>query len=126
MADAEYKTLREFWPFYLGEHSHPVNRWLHAVGSLGVLGIVGAAIATRQPLLLVGAPFMGYGFAWVGHFFVEKNKPASFKYPLKSFISDWRLLYVTLTFQAAAEVEALRAQGLIPAAKAQEPAGAAR
>jgi len=127
MADADMKTLAEFWPFYLGEHSHPVNRWLHAVGSLGVLGIVGAAIATRQPLLLLAAPFMGYGFAWVGHFFVEKNRPASFKYPLKSFISDWRLLYVTLTFQAAAEVEALRAQGRIPAAKAApEPAGAAR
>ncbi len=124
---ADYKTLREFWPFYLGEHSHPVNRWLHAIGSLGVLGLVAATIATRQPLLLLAGPVVGYGFAWVGHFFVEKNKPASFKYPLKSFISDWRLLYVTLTFQAAAEVEAYKAQGLIPASKAApEPAAAAR
>lgn len=123
---ADYKTLAEFWPFYLGEHAHPVNRWLHAIGSLGVLGLVAATVATRQPLLLLAGPVVGYGFAWVGHFFVEKNRPASFKYPLKSFISDWRLLYVTLTFQAAAEVEALRAQGRIPAKKAAEPAGAAR
>ena len=87
-----------------------------------LLGVLGVGVG-----LLAATPVIGYGFAWVGHFFVGKNKPASFQLPLKSFISDWRLLYVTLTFQAAAEVEAYRAQGLIPAAKAApEPAGAAR
>lgn len=120
-------TYDEFWLFYVREHSHPLNRQLHFIGSS--LGLVCLALLFYNgnllffPLGLV----IGYGFAWVGHFFVEKNRPASFKYPLKSFISDWRLLYVTLTFQAAAEVEAYRAQGLIPAAKAApEPAGAAR
>jgi hypothetical protein len=127
MAEAEYKTLSEFWPFYLGEHAHPVNRWLHAVGSLCGLGWLGTAIATRNPWLALAAPITGYAFAWIGHFVVEKNRPATFKYPLKSFLCDWRLLYVTLTFQAAAEVEALRAAGRLPAAKAAaEPAGAAR
>ena len=102
---ADYKTLAEFWPFYLGEHAHPVNRWLHAIGSLGVLGLVAATIATRQPLLLLAGPVVGYGFAWVGHFFVEKNKPASFKYPLWSFRADWVMWSKIIRRQMAAELE---------------------
>ena len=125
MIDKELRTFEEFWPHYLGEHLHPVNRALHFVGTTLVYGIAVMGLV-QSPRWFALAPFVGYGFAWVGHFFVEKNKPASFKYPLKSFISDWRLLYVTLTFQAAAEVEALRAQGRIPAKTAEEPAGAAR
>lgn len=125
MADAEYRTLREFWPFYLGEHLSPTNRWLHAVGSLSALGWLAAAIATRQPLLVLAGLVNGYGFAWVGHFFVEKNRPASFKHPLKSFLCDWLLLALTVTFQIGREVERLQAEGKIKrSAPAAEPVAA--
>lgn len=122
MAD-EYRTLREFWPFYLGEHLDPTNRWLHAVGSLSALGWLGAAIATRQPWFILAGLVNGYAFAWIGHFFVEKNRPASFKYPVKSFLCDWLLLALTLTFRIGREVERLQAEGKIKkGAPAAEPA----
>ena len=127
MSDGEYRTLREFWPFYLGEHLHPVNRWLHAVGSLGGLGWLAAAVALRQPALILAGLVNGYALAWIGHFVVEKNRPATFKYPLKSFLCDWRLLALTLTFQIGREVEALQAEGRLrrpapsPAAAAPGP-----
>jgi hypothetical protein len=117
----EYRTLAEFWPFYLGEHLDRTNRALHAIGSTLVLGVVGASIALRDPRLLIAAPFAGYGFAWVGHFVFEKNKPASFKHPLKSFISDWRLLALTVTGQIPGEIARLEAAGkLVRAVKPQD------
>jgi hypothetical protein len=112
--EQRYDTLREFWPFYLGEHLHPVNRALHAVGSLAALSWLATAIALRQPLLLIAGLVSGYAFAWIGHFFVEKNRPASFKYPVKSFLCDWLLLLLTITFRADAEVKRLQAQGRMP------------
>jgi hypothetical protein len=110
-AAREYRTLAEFWPFYLGEHRDWTNRALHAIGSTLVLGVVGAAIALRDPRLLIAAPFAGYGFAWVGHFGFEKNRPASFKCPLKSFLSDWRLWALTIAGRIAAEIARLEAEG---------------
>lgn len=93
----EYKTLREFWPFYLGEHSKPWNRVLHFVGSF--LGLVwfGSAIFFMNPWFVLAGFVNGYAFAWIGHFFIEKNRPATFQYPLKSFLSDWILFYYILT-----------------------------
>jgi hypothetical protein len=121
MADDEpYPTLRAFWPYYLGEHLHPVNRALHAVGSLAGLGWLTAAVALRQPWFVAPALVNGYAFAWVGHFFVERNRPATFRYPLKSFLCDWRLLALTVTGRAGAEVERLRAEGRL--APRAEPA----
>ncbi|ATB29341.1 DUF962 domain-containing protein [Melittangium boletus] len=84
-------TYAEFWPFYLREHALPSTRWLHFLGtSLGVL-TAGAAVATGNASLILPAVVSGYGFAWVSHFFVEKNRPASFKYPLWSLVSDFRM-----------------------------------
>ena len=86
---ARFTSFAEFYPYYLQEHSNDVCRRLHYVGSLLVLSILGYALFTQQWLWLLALPFAGYGFAWVGHFVFEKNKPATFKYPLYSFMGDW-------------------------------------
>ena len=87
-----YTRFADFYPYYLQEHSHPVCRRLHYVGSLLVLAILAYAIGTQQWLWLLAMPFAGYGFAWVGHFVFEKNRPATFKYPLYTFMGDWVML----------------------------------
>lgn len=85
----EYKTFKEFYPFYLGEHANAVCRRLHFAGSsLIVLLVVYAAINSAWNLLWF-IPVIGYGFAWIGHFFFEHNRPATFKYPLFSLLGDW-------------------------------------
>ncbi|MGE0710892.1 MAG: Mpo1-like protein [Planctomycetota bacterium] len=114
-------TLREFWPIYLGEHRSPLNRALHAVGSLGGLCWLGAAIATRNPWLVLAGLVNGYAFAWVGHFFVEKNKPATFVHPGKSFVCDWIMLAKVLTFQIGKDLAALDAQAPAPATEEKVP-----
>ena len=92
-----YETLKAFWPFYLHEHSRRSNRLLHFVGSTLALILAGVALGTGMYILLIIALVSGYAFAWFGHFFIEKNRPATFKYPLKSFVSDWRMWYAMLT-----------------------------
>ena len=89
---ARFTSFAEFYPYYLQEHSNDVCRRLHYVGSLLVLSILGYALFTQQWLWLLALPFAGYGFTWVGHFVFEKNKPATFKYPLYSFMGDWVML----------------------------------
>jgi len=86
---APYRTFREFYPFYLSEHRHPVCRRLHFVGSALVLAVIAVAILARNPWWLVAAPIAGYGFAWAGHLFFEKNRPATFSHPFYSLIGDW-------------------------------------
>lgn len=88
---AEFKTFEEFWPFYVREHSDPMNRRLHFVGTSLALGTVAYALLRRKPKALLLAPVLGYGFAWLGHFGVQKNKPATFKYPLWSLRGDFTM-----------------------------------
>ena len=88
-----YNTLAEFYPFYLSQHVDPTCRRLHVIGTTGVIALVITAIVTANPWLLIALPVVGYGFAWVGHFFFERNKPATFEYPLYSLLCDflmWR------------------------------------
>ena len=87
----EYRSFAEFYPFYLSEHSNTVCRRLHFTGSLLVVFTVLYAIFTGSWLVLLAVPFIGYGFAWVGHFFFEKNRPATFTYPLYSLMGDWQM-----------------------------------
>jgi hypothetical protein len=82
-------SFREFYPFYLSEHRHPTCRRLHFVGSTLVIAAVVATIVTGNVWWLAAAPFAGYGFAWIGHFFFEKNRPATFSYPFLSLLGDW-------------------------------------
>ena len=84
-----FVSFREFYPFYLAEHAHPISRRLHFIGSCGVLVLVVDAIATMDARWLPAALVSGYGFAWIGHFCFEKNRPATFRHPLYSFAGDW-------------------------------------
>ncbi|HNP20067.1 MAG TPA: DUF962 domain-containing protein [Fulvivirga sp.] len=92
-----YRSLKEFYPFYLTEHSHPTSRKLHFVGTALVFITLFMAIFTQNWWLLIAIPILGYGFAWVGHFFFEKNKPATFQYPGYSLASDFILFFDLLT-----------------------------
>lgn len=114
MIDRELKTFEEFWPHYLGEHRHPKNRALHFIGTTLVYGILAFGLA-RSPRWLALAPLVGYGFAWVGHFFVEKNRPATFTYPLWSLRGDFRMHARVLTGRLARDLERLPASA--PAAR---------
>jgi hypothetical protein len=96
-----YASFREFYPFYLSEHSHRICRRLHFAGSLLVIAVVLVAIATRDARWLWLAPVIGYGFAWVGHFFFEKNRPATFKHPLYSLAGDWVMFWDILRRRAS-------------------------
>jgi len=92
-----FASFREFYPFYLSEHANPTCRRLHAVGSTLVLAVAILACATQRWNLLWLLPLLGYGFAWVGHFFFEHNRPATFKYPLYSFAGDWAMYWQIIT-----------------------------
>jgi hypothetical protein len=84
-----FANFAAFYPYYLDEHRNPVSRRLHFIGSLGVIGCVAMAIATLDWLWLPAAIVCGYGFAWIGHFFFEKNRPATFRHPVYSLMGDW-------------------------------------
>ncbi len=91
LAMGQLQTSEEFWQFYLTEHSHAATRWLHFFGTSLVFASVIASLLTPMHWLCLFAPLLGYGPAWIGHFFIEHNKPASWKYPLRSFAADMRL-----------------------------------
>ena len=87
-----FTRFADFYPFYLSEHRNRICRRLHFAGSTLALVCLGVLVATGRPQYLLYALLCGYGFAWIGHFFFEKNKPATFKHPLYSFMGDW-LMY---------------------------------
>lgn len=92
-----YRSFREFYPFYLSEHRDRTCRRLHVVGSALVLTCLALALFTLNPWWLLGAVLAGYGFAWVGHFFFEHNRPATFAHPIYSLIGDWAMFRDVLT-----------------------------
>jgi hypothetical protein len=92
MAD-RYRSFARFYPFYLSQHRDPICRRLHYVGTALVIATVVCAAVTGRAVVLWLAPLFGYGFAWVGHFFFERNRPATFEYPLYSLIGDFRMLF---------------------------------
>mmetsp|Transcript_46251 Transcript_46251/g.116470 ORF Transcript_46251/g.116470 Transcript_46251/m.116470 type:complete len:113 (+) Transcript_46251:56-394(+) len=97
----DFKTFEQFYPFYLAQHSNRTCRRLHVIGtSLGIVLLVWLLYSGAYHLLYT--PFLvGYAFAWVGHFFFEKNRPATFKHPFYSFQGDFRLLYEVYTGKRA-------------------------
>lgn len=93
----KFSSFAEFYPYYLGEHANATCRRLHFVGTACVIALLCYVLASQQWLLLWGLPVIGYGFAWVGHFFFEHNKPATFKYPFYSLAGDFVMFRDILT-----------------------------
>jgi len=92
-----FASFRDFYPFYLGEHTNRTSRRLHVVGSSLVLIVLFAVLVTQRWIWLLSLPFLGYGFAWIGHFFFEKNRPATFTHPFYSFAGDWVMWWQVVT-----------------------------
>ena len=92
-----FKTFEEFYPYYLTEHSNVNCRRLHFVGSTLALACLGLLIGTGNPYWLLTGLLCGYGFAWIGHFVFEKNRPATFSRPLYSLLGDWAMYRDILT-----------------------------
>ena len=103
-------SYADFWPYYLEEHRKPVTRGLHYVGTMLAIALLIVAIATQTWWLLIAVPVAGYLFAWVAHFFVEKNRPATFTYPLWSLASDFVMLFRWLTGKLGADLKRYRIQ----------------
>ena len=86
-----YKTFKEFYPYYINEHENKYTKLLHFIGtSVGIFFLI-IFLTSFEFMYLLFALISGYAFAWIGHFFIEKNKPATFKYPLYSFIGDHKM-----------------------------------
>jgi hypothetical protein len=100
-----FASFAAFWPFYLREHAKPLTRALHYIGTLGALGLIVAALAIGWPRLLLVVPFLGYGPAWIAHYFVEKNRPATFTHPLWSLYGDILMCALFLAGKLDAELE---------------------
>ncbi len=105
IGEGRITNYAEFWDFYVSEHSQPLTRLLHFIGTLLALVLLVWIIRSGNwiyfPLCLV----VGYAFAWFSHFAIEKNKPATFKYPLWSFVSDYKMMFFMLTGKMNGEVE---------------------
>lgn len=96
-ATTRFDSFAAFYPFYLGEHRNRTCRRLHFVGSTLALLLVGAGLVSGRAELLLLALVQGYGFAWVGHFFFEHNRPATFRHPFYSYLGDWKMWWQTLS-----------------------------
>jgi len=95
--EKKYQSLKEFYQFYLLEHKNATSRILHFIGTGLLFFILIWAIYTQTWWGLVLIPLVGYGFAWIGHYFFEKNKPATFQYPFYSLASDFIMFWHLLT-----------------------------
>ena len=93
--ETTYSHFQEFWPKYVQEHRHPLNQRMHFIGTNIAVMMLLSALVLKNPWLILAAMFSGYGFAWVGHFFVEKNRPLTFKYPLMSLRADFKAFGLT-------------------------------
>jgi hypothetical protein len=106
--ERKIEDFKSFWVFYVSEHLHPTNRALHFVGTGLAIGFILTAVGTGVYLWLLAAPVTGYAFAWFGHFVFEKNRPATFTYPLWSLAGDYVMFFMTLFGRMAPELERAR------------------
>lgn len=97
MVPSGIKEFKEFWPYYVHEHRHPVSRTLHFIGTFLVLSVLLIALLEGKYIYLLAMPVVGYFFAWMGHFIFEKNRPATFKYPFFSLIGDFYMFWMILS-----------------------------
>ena len=104
-------TFSEFWPEYVKLHRHPATRALHAVGSLAPFVFAAVAIAERNAWWLLAIPFVAYGLAWAGHFFIERNRPATWEHFWLSLAADYKMCALMLTGRMGREVERIDRAG---------------
>lgn len=100
-----YKSFWSFYPYYLTEHARPINRYFHFFGTSLVIACFVALLVTSKAWYFAAMPLCGYGFAWFGHFVLEKNRPATFQYPLYSLGSDFVMFWHILTGQIDKKVD---------------------
>ncbi|HEY5885789.1 MAG TPA: DUF962 domain-containing protein [Pyrinomonadaceae bacterium] len=105
MSKEDYSSFAQFWPHYVSEHSRPGTRMLHLVGTTIAIATLVYFIATGRWWLFPLALIPGYGAAWIGHFFIEKNRPATFQHPLWSFMGDYKMIWMMLTGRISDEVK---------------------
>ena len=122
----DFRTFEDFWPFYVREHANKQNRQLHFVGTTLALGLAAGGLLTKRRWMLLAAPVAGYGFAWVGHFLVEGNRPATFEHPLWSLRGDFKMWTMMVRGEMDAEVERVlrdeaRDEARAPAATGPDP-----
>ena len=91
-----FNSFAEFYPFYLSQHQNKTCRLLHVIGMVLVILTILYILLSHHWSAIILLPIFGYGFAWIGHFFFEKNKPATWKYPLYSFLGDWVMFKDTI------------------------------
>jgi hypothetical protein len=104
MNHQRYNSFSEFWPYYLSEHSKPATRLLHLVGTTISTASIILLVASGRWFLVPLGLIPGYGAAWFAHFVIEKNKPATFEYPLWSFIADYKMIAMMLTGKLGTEL----------------------
>lgn len=97
MEEKRITNFADFWPFYMSQHTDQRCRALHYVGSLAVLFVLAFAWKSGQASLVWLAIPVGYGPAWIGHFVIEKNRPATFQYPFYSLLADYVMLLLFLS-----------------------------
>jgi len=107
--EVRYAKFGEFWPFYVSQHRDPRNRNMHFIGTtIGNVSIVLLVLTQSLVFIPVGL-IASYGFAWAGHFFFEKNKPATFTYPVLSLFGDYKMYWLMWQGKMAAEIKKLPA-----------------
>ena len=106
MEPAQIVTYPEFWHYYLREHAKPRTRAWHYLGTSCTILCLAAALVLRQPWVLLASVILGYAPAWIGHFTSERNRPATFRYPLWSLMSDFRMFGSWLIGSLPRELEA--------------------
>lgn len=119
MAATPMKRFRDFWPYYLQEHARPGTRALHYAGTSLVVALAAAAPFAGRWWMAAALPVVGYGFAWAGHMLVERNRPATFRYPLWSLRADFVMWYRFLTRRMARDLAraGVRADGTVDPAR---------
>lgn len=105
MTTNRFTSFDEFWPYYLQEHAKPRTRALHYVGTTLVFLVAAYAVFSGNLWWLLAMPVAGYFFAWLAHFTVEKNRPATFTYPGWSLMADFKMYFMWLGGKLHPELE---------------------
>jgi hypothetical protein len=123
MSQEEMRSFAEFWPHYVAEHSKPATRALHAAGTTLAVACAAALLAKGKWRLLPLAFIPGYAAAWAAHFFIERNRPATFEHPLWSLIADYKMIGLMLTGKMEAEVERGRSESPVKVQRSERASG---